>query len=155
MGTKGKAKGRPQAAADSEADGLVYGAGSRGTGTSRADSPFAALAAFASTDPDPEPSPASASHKEADALPAWSVPPRQQTLYVACERKQRAGRPTTVVEGFAGSDAELEALGSALKKRGGVGGAVKDGAVLVQGDHRPAVIAWLEAAGFKAKRKGG
>jgi translation initiation factor 1 len=151
MGTKGKAKGRPQAAAD--ADGLVYGAGSRGT--LGADSPFAALAAFASTDPDPEPSPASAPNGEPDALPAWSVPPRQQTLYVACERKQRAGRPTTVVEGFDGTEAELEALGRALKKRCGVGGAVKEGAVLVQGDHRPAVIAWLEAAGFKAKRKGG
>lgn len=151
MGTKGKAKGRPQA--DADADGLVYGAGSRGT--LGADSPFAALAAFASTDPDPEPSPVSASQGVPDDLPIWSVPPRQQTLYVACERKQRAGRPTTVVEGFEGTEAELEALGRALKKRCGVGGAVKEGAVLVQGDHRPAVIAWLEAAGFKAKRKGG
>jgi len=153
MGKKGKAKGRPQAAADS--DGLVYGVGYWGAGTSGADSPFAALAAFASSDPDPEPSPASVPQGEPDDLPAWSVPPRQQTLYVACERKQRAGRPTTVVEGFEGTEGELEALGRALKKRCGVGGAVKDGAVLVQGDHRPAVIAWLESAGFKAKRKGG
>jgi len=32
---------------------------------------------------------------------------------------------------------------------------VKDGAIIIQGDHRDRVISELEGKGFKTKRKGG
>ncbi len=89
-----------------------------------------------------------------DAAPS-GPPPSAQTLYVAFEKKHRAGKPVTIVENFAGSEADLEALGRALKQGCGVGGSVKDGVILVQGDCRKKVTALLEARGFRTKQKGG
>ena len=78
-----------------------------------------------------------------------------QTLYISLNRKQRAGKPVTLVEGFEGSGMELLLLGKQLKKECGVGGTVKEGCVLVQGDHRDRVQLSLEKQGFRVKRKGG
>jgi translation initiation factor 1 len=83
------------------------------------------------------------------------VAPTDQVLYVSLDRKQRGGKPVTLVEGFQGPGMELLLLGKELKQRCGVGGSVKDGCVLVQGDHRDAVVAHLEKSGFRVKRKGG
>ncbi len=83
------------------------------------------------------------------------LPAHEQTLYVSLDRKQRAGKPVTMVEGFMGSGMELMQLGKALKTQCGAGGAVKEGVILVQGDHREKVIETLEHQGFKIKRKGG
>lgn len=84
-----------------------------------------------------------------------SVAPSDQVLYVSLDRKQRGGKPVTLVEGFEGPGMELLVLGKELKQRCGVGGSVKDGCVLVQGDHRDAVVAHLEKSGYRVKRKGG
>jgi len=48
-----------------------------------------------------------------------------------------------------------EQLLSKLKKRLGCGGAVKDGALEIQGDHRDVLEAELKAEGYKVKRIGG
>lgn len=154
----GKAKhksGRPEREerGDSGEGGWVFG-----TGGAPGDSPFAALAQWASPEgetPDPEQGDTSTAAGSGETPPGWDLPAHRQTLYVSCERKQRAGRPTTVIEGFAGSEEALEALGKSLKQRCGVGGATKEGVVLIQGDHRNTVVDWLTAAGFKVKRKGG
>ena len=76
-------------------------------------------------------------------------------LYVSLDRKQRAGKPVTLVEGHDGPVSDLLFLGKDLKKLCGVGGAVKEGCILVQGDHRDKVVSHLEKVGYKVKRKGG
>ncbi|MGB1384365.1 MAG: translation initiation factor [Flavobacteriales bacterium] len=84
----------------------------------------------------------------------WT-PEECATLYVSLDRKQRAGKPVTLVEGFDGPASELLLLGKAIKQQCGVGGSVKEGCILVQGDHRDKVVKHLESLGYATKRKGG
>ena len=50
---------------------------------------------------------------------------------------------------------ELQKLAGDLKRKCGTGGALKDGVIEIQGDHRDTLVAELEARGFKVKRAGG
>ena len=84
-----------------------------------------------------------------------SLPPQFQKLYVSLDRKQRGGKSVTLVEGFQGSDLELADLGKTLKQHCGVGGAVKDGLILIQGDQRKKTLAYLENQRYQVKSKGG
>lgn len=79
----------------------------------------------------------------------------KQKLYVSLDRKQRAGKPVTMVEGYQGDAMSLLLLGKELKSICGVGGAVKEGLILIQGDQRERIIAVLEQKGHQVKRKGG
>jgi translation initiation factor 1 len=81
-----------------------------------------------------------------------TLPPAQQRLIVAIDRRRRAGKQVTLVSGFAGSDGDLQALAKTLKAQCGVGGTVKDGEIVLQGDFRDRLVALLNAAGYKAKR---
>jgi translation initiation factor 1 len=84
-----------------------------------------------------------------------TLPPAQQRLRVKLETKHRAGKIVTLVEGFAGTDADREALGKSLKSYCGTGGSAKDGEIIVQGDHREKVLAWLLKNGYTQSRKSG
>lgn len=74
---------------------------------------------------------------------------------VSRETKGHGGKTVTVVRGLALDDAALLALAKRLKAACGAGGAVKDGKVLVQGDHADRVLAWLAEQRIAAKRAGG
>jgi len=67
----------------------------------------------------------------------------------------RSGKGVSVISGLPLAGAELEALATRLKKLCGAGGAVKDGTIEIQGDHRDRLVAELQKLGFEAKRSGG
>lgn len=80
-------------------------------------------------------------------------PPAKQLLRVALDRKRRGGKQVTLVTGFVGSDDDLAALAKSLKTRLGVGGAAKDGEIIIQGDFRDRVVEMLQSQGYsKTKR---
>ena len=78
-----------------------------------------------------------------------------QKLYVSIDKKQRAGKEVTLVEGFVGSEDDLKDLGKMLKNKCGVGGSVKDGDILIQGNVRDKVMEILVKEKYQVKRKGG
>jgi translation initiation factor 1 len=84
-----------------------------------------------------------------------SIPNSQQNLRVALDRKHRAGKAVTLVTGYIGKSSELEKMGKLLKTKCGVGGTIKDGQILIQGDFCDKIIQILSTEGFKAKRSGG
>ena len=98
-----------------------------------------------STDPD-------FSYTEEDEPEAETLAPEQQKLIVKIDRKGRAGKQVTLVQGFIGTEEDLSALGRALKVKCGVGGTAKDGEITIQGDFRDRIVALLNEMGYKAKR---
>jgi translation initiation factor 1 len=86
-----------------------------------------------------------------DAEPEFQA----QDLEAHFSNKGRAGKTVTLIKGFEGSTEDLKALAKSLKQAVGVGGSVKDGEIIIQGNYREQLIQILTEMGYGVKRIGG
>ena len=78
-----------------------------------------------------------------------TLPPAEQILKIILETKHRAGKTVTIVYGFEGREDDLDNLSKSLKNHCGTGGSVKDGEIIIQGDHRQKILQFLQKNGYK------
>ena len=71
------------------------------------------------------------------------------------ETSGRKGKGVTTISGLPLAQAELKTLAKTLKQRCGTGGAVKEGVVEIQGDHRETLCDALTSMGYQVKLAGG
>jgi len=81
--------------------------------------------------------------------------PDDSICRVRRENKGRGGKEATVIWGVPGGEAELKSLGKAIKQNLGTGGSVKNGEIVIQGDHVSTVLTFLNEKGLQAKKAGG
>lgn len=74
---------------------------------------------------------------------------------IICKYEKRKGKPITILEGYNGADSDLKKLAKDLKTFLGVGGSVKNETIIIQGDYRDRIMAFLKDNGFAVKRVGG
>ena len=82
-----------------------------------------------------------------------TLPAAEQKLKIRLEKKHRAGKIVTLVEGFVGMEQDLEELGKRIKTFCGTGGSAKNNEIIVQGDQRDKVLQWLLKNGYPKTKK--
>ncbi|MFL5741715.1 MAG: translation initiation factor [Flavisolibacter sp.] len=82
-----------------------------------------------------------------------TLAPAQQKLKIRLDKKQRGGKTVTLVEGFSGTEEDLQDLGKKLKNFCGTGGSAKDGEIIIQGDQREKLMQWMNKNGYKQAKK--
>ena len=83
-----------------------------------------------------------------------TIDPSDQLLEVWID-KHRAGKTAIIIKGFVGNLSEIKDLSKKLKTKCGVGGSVKNGEIIIQGNVRDKIMDILSQDGFKYKRVGG
>ena len=89
------------------------------------------------------------------SAPRNTRPAGPARVRVGREVAGRGGKAVSVISGLPLAAADLEALASRLKRLCGAGGAVRDGVIEIQGEHRERLVAELCRLGYDAKRSGG
>jgi translation initiation factor 1 len=91
--------------------------------------------------------------RQSAPAPARPSLPDDGVVRVFREKGGRGGKTVTVVRGLPASD--LRTIAGHLKRRCATGGAIKQDAIELQGDHRDAVVALLTEQGRRVKLAGG
>ena len=84
-----------------------------------------------------------------------TLPVNKQQLRIWIDSKGRKGKTATIVEGFIGSNDDLEILAKELKLKCGSGGSVKEGQILIQGNVKDKIFNYLSDKGYNVKKAGG
>ncbi|MCL6265875.1 translation initiation factor [Flagellimonas myxillae] len=74
---------------------------------------------------------------------------------IICKYEKRKGKPITLLEGYNGATSDFKQLTKDLKSLLGVGGSFKNETIIIQGDYRDKIMAFLVDHGFSVKRVGG
>ncbi len=93
--------------------------------------------------------------RKASRVKSSAQVPADGIVRVGRSTKGRKGKGVTTITGLAGEPGELKQLVKQLKQKCGTGGAVRDGVVEIQGDHRDLLVEELKGRGFTVKRSGG
>ena len=91
----------------------------------------------------------------AAARPAGPPVPDDGVVRILRERGGRGGKTVTVIRGLPDRGPALEARAAELRRLCGAGGAVRDGSIEIQGDHRERIAERLREAGLRVKLAGG
>lgn len=84
-----------------------------------------------------------------------TLSPKNQHLEALFSNKGRGGKTVTIIRNFIGNEEDLKTLGKLLKTKCGVGGSVKDGEIIIQGNYRDKIMEILRNEGYQVKRIGG
>lgn len=79
--------------------------------------------------------------------------PQKQLVKVRTDKKHRAGKIVTLVEGLVMSQSQIEDIAKRLKSHCGSGGSLKDQVIIIQGDHTQKIIDWLRKNDFILAKK--
>lgn len=77
-----------------------------------------------------------------------TVEKSRQKLRLRIEKNGRGGKVVTVVSGFVGNDDDLKDLSHRLKTACGVGGSVKNGEIIIQGEFKQRLVDLLKSDGY-------
>ncbi len=90
--------------------------------------------------------------EEEDTEEVETIDKDKQHLKISLDKRNRKGKSVTLITDFIGTNDDLNALGKLLKTKCGVGGSVKDGEIIIQGDHRQKVLLILQKEGYAKSR---
>ena len=84
-----------------------------------------------------------------------SIYPNDRIVRIRREVKGRKGKTVTAVFGVPLDDKKIHKFAKTLKRLCGTGGTVKDGIILIQGDHRETLLKKIKQQGYTVKLASG